>query len=686
MTPQRLTGTPPDRARVFSIRWIVTILAVVLTAAAVLSVGIVSERNARRALASELTSRLILETRNLALTSAGVLLSDYPELTLHPLIREKLARQPELAFAVVVDRSGIVQGDSDPHRLGLPYVPPPNLRPAAEPVLPGAGERLERTDHELIATVPITHASGTLLGKVVVGMRASYLDGVIQNARRQQSLLLIGFLLTGVVVSFVVVSQVLKPVAALRAGIERIAGGDLDTPIDVRDRTELGLLADAVNDMASGLKRAQTEMVERERLAREMELAREIQRSILPSEPLTVGEFFIEGSQRAAAEVGGDYYDYFLLPDGRVGLAIADVSGKGLAGCLVMAMLSALLRADRAAAASPVDLLAALDDRLSATLRIGSFVTIFYGVLDPRTGRLTYASAGHNPTLHYRRATKSVELLRTRGIPVAAIRGGAIRSTLENLEVTLEPGDTLLQFTDGVSEAFAPDGREQFGTERLEMALRETADGGTRAVLDGLFERLTGWIGTGPRLDDETLLVVHRDPSFVPTRVAVDVEGPVERYEDARRRGVLLVVDVGVDPLTPIRDWLERSTPLRALPATRKELLTTALYEICANVAEHGYRNRTGRSFEVWWSPDESGEGAGSFLVRDQGTPFEANGWRGQDLGDPRVRKRGRGLGLEIIHRAMRPVIYYPATPVGNVTWMRFGNAGAVDQEVRHAG
>lgn len=695
--------------RVIGIRWIVILVAVGLTTAVVLSVGTVAERNARRALTSELTSRLLLEARNLALTSSGVLLNDFPELTLHPLLKEKLASQPELAYAVVVDRAGVIQGHADPHRLGTRFDEPVGLLPLLDGPPCAPGETLRRNDRELVATVPILHASGKRLGHVVVAMRVSYVDAVIRSARRQQTLILGLSLLVGIAVSFLVLSHLLRPVAALRSGIQRIASGDLETPVRVNDGTELGLLATAINDMAAELRKAQTEMVERERLAREMELAREIQGSILPSKGIVAGPFTIEGSQRAATEVGGDYYDYFQLPGGTVGIAVADVSGKGLAGCLIMSMLYALLRADRAGATSPAALLAALDERLSDTLRPGSFVTMFYGILDPSTGRLVFASAGHNPTLIYRRATGAVEILRSRGIPLGAIRGGAIRGTLEDQAVVLEPGDELLQFTDGISEAFDSTGREQFGHDRMADVFRETAAAGPRAVIDGFFERIQAWSGSGPRLDDETIVVLARDAAHVaapaPDTVGAGPSGsqarpglpsgipadPAKLYREARRRGVRLDVRVGSDLLDSLRGWTSTVVGLDGVAASERELLVTTLYEICANIAEHGYGENPGRSYELWWVPPARRRSAsadlreGWFLIRDEGAPFQANDWNGQDFNDARVRRRGRGLGLEIIHRAMRGVVYFPSTADGNLTWMCFGGM-QTPKEASHAG
>jgi len=695
--------------RVFSIRWIVTGLAATLTAAAVVSVSFVSERNARVALTSELQTRLLLEARSLAQASAPALLNEFPELTLHPLVREKVAREPELSFAVVIDHSGMVQGDPNPQRLGTQWNPPGHLRPLPPAATLAPGERLSMSPEEMVATVPVVHASGRAIGEVVMGIRTSYLERAVTAARRQHAAVLAFFLILGVAASFAVVSHVLKPVEILRAGIERIAKGDLETPIKMRDRTELGLLSDAINDMCGRLKQAQAEMMEQERLAHELDLARDLQRSLLPAERTVAGPFILEGAHFAAAEVGGDYYDYFPLPDGRIGFAVADVSGKGLGGCLVMSMLSALLRANRGTTTSPAAVLAALDEQLSESLPSGTFVTMFYGILDPRSGRLTHASAGHNPTFVYRRATGEIEQLQSRGIPIGAIRGGAIRSTLQDQVIELGPGDALVQYTDGISEAFDPTEKDQFGYERMAAVLRQKADQGPRAVLSGLHEAVSAWTGGVSAMDDETLLVVYRDPDIAAppaastigaaaATVARPTAAALARYEEASRRGVCVRFAARADVLQMIQGWMAATPLLAAIPSTDAELLRTTLYEVCSNVAEHGYQADPDREIEVWWIPPPGAPEdirsaaeaarllrAGEFLIRDHGAPFDASEWKGKDFGDPQVRKHGRGLGLEIIHRVMQPVRYNPATSQGNITIMKFGDTTNQIKEVRHA-
>src|SRR5205814_6883726 len=279
---------------------------------------------------------------------------------------------------------------------------------------------------------------------------------------------------------------------------------------------EFGVLADSINEMSLALQKAQGEMVERARLAHEMDLSRQLQRSLLPSKETVVGDFVIEGEQWAAAEVGGDYFDVLPMQDGRIGLAIADVSGKGLQGCLVTSMLFSLLRAYHGAHSSPTALLIALDERLGMTLQRGSFVTMFYGLLDPRSGEMTYSSAGHNPILVYRADQKKAEWLPSKGIPLGAIRGGAIKRTLEDSVLHLRPGDVLLQYTDGVSETTPPLSEEQFGFPRMERVLIDAAPSGPREILQRMHESVERWREACAPDDDETMLVVRRHPAVVP--------------------------------------------------------------------------------------------------------------------------------------------------------------------------
>jgi len=682
-----VTGAPRTRGPVLSLRAIATAAAVVLTVSAVLAVGAQSERAARAALRHEIEARLQLVARNLAASSSDALLADFPELTLHPLVREMRQQQPDLAMAVVVDHRHRIVGHADARAIGSAFTPPPGLGGAdGGPAAPG--EQLRLANGMLVARAPVLHRNGgRVIGAVFVGVPLASIERTVRAARREQAVLLGLFALAAAALAFLLMSTLLRPIAVLRAGLERIGRGDLDSPIPVRGHTELALLAGTVNEMAEALKRGQAEMVERERLAHELELAREIQRSLLPAREVVAGPFEIRGDQNAAAEVGGDCWDVFSLPDGRIGIAIADVAGKGLAGCLVMSMLSALLRALRASYASPAALIVALDERLSESMRPGVFVTLTYGILDPRTGRMIFASAGHNPLLVWRRRTGEVETRASRGVPIGAIRGGsAIRATVRDETLDFEPGDVCLQYTDGYSEAFRGGSGEQFGVDRLCATLAGHAARGGAAVLHRMPAALREWAGPGPGMDDETVVVIACDPAaaaFARTSAAetpheAEVRTALTLLGEAERTGPGLAIPAHLPELSAILPWLRGLPGFREAPAEEIEMARLALYELCANIVEHGCTEDRRSGLELWWIAAEPGHPehgpCGSFVIRDVGRPFRPGEHHPLDFSDPAVRARGRGLGLEILHRATAGVRYFPATPRGNVTELAWGS------------
>jgi serine phosphatase RsbU (regulator of sigma subunit)/anti-sigma regulatory factor (Ser/Thr protein kinase) len=663
--------------RVLSLRLLVSGVAAGLMTCALLGAAVISERNARATLVEEIQRRLLLEARNLALTSSGVMLAPFPELTLQPIVADLLERR-EITLAVVLGLDGRVQAHPDARRLGSLYEKPAGLAGEPTRLTLAEGEQLTGDRSTMVASAPILITGGRRIGTAIVGLRRSYLDRAIESARLRQLMLLVALLVIGVALTLMIVGHLLRPIGALREGLDRIGRGDLDTPLAVRDHTEFGLLAETVNRMAARIKSAQREALERDRLAREVDLARQIQQSILPRSRVKFGQIVACGAQRAAAEVGGDYFDILPLRRNRVGLAIADVSGKGLAGCLVMSMLSALIRALRGTYDSPARLLVELERNLVPALERGSFVTITYGVLDPVTGTLRFASAGHTPALVWRASTRAVERRRSRSVPVGAIRNGALERMLHDEEVVLEPGDVLVQVTDGFSEAHHHRTEEQFGFDRISEVIAEHAQQGAEQVIAALQAAVTEWSGTDTPMDDETVLVVARDATPAAGTEGSDI---LDRLTQARRQGSRLALRADLAQLSRLGVWLRDCPDIGELDVLRAAEVESAIYEMCSNVIEHGLGEREEEELELWWVP--SGEApetlpmtdrirAGYFLLRDRGTEFHPREDRPVDFTDREVRLRGRGLGLLMIRRIMSQVRYHPATPEGNLTLMQY--------------
>ncbi len=280
-----------------------------------------------------------------------------------------------------------------------------------------------------------------------------------------------------------------------RRGVGPFPPGDLRT---------LGLFA---NQAAIALENVRLHLraLEQERLEREMHVAAEIQRQILPKGAPQVPGFQLIGWNRPAREVGGDYYDMFPTRDGRMGLLVGDVSGKGIPAALMVSILHSALRLLVEQIGAGAGLLARLNRHIQESSTPNKFITMLLGELDPGTGRLRYVNAGHNPGLLLRRDGR-VEELGATGVPLGLLTG----SRYTEREVTVEPGDLLCVYSDGITEAESVTD-DEFGTERLIELLRAHHDD---APLDELLESIQSAVGDfsqgRPQYDDQTLLLLRR--------------------------------------------------------------------------------------------------------------------------------------------------------------------------------
>ena len=249
------------------------------------------------------------------------------------------------------------------------------------------------------------------------------------------------------------------------------------------------------------------EMVDRERMEREFQLARQIQQAFLPSEQSGFPGWQIAARWQTARQVGGDFYDIFQLDDDRLALVIADVSDKGMPAALYMTVTRTLIRATLQDFRSPATVLERVNRRLALDSQNGMFITTALGILNLNTGKMVYANAGHNLPLIMRAAHDTVDALPRGGIALAVLE----EIELEDHEITLRPGDYLLFYTDGVTDTFAPNG-ETFGETRLVEALRACAGFSASDLLGHLDRYVADFRQEEAQFDDLTILVVRREP------------------------------------------------------------------------------------------------------------------------------------------------------------------------------
>ena len=264
---------------------------------------------------------------------------------------------------------------------------------------------------------------------------------------------------------------------------------------------DLGVLAVA---------RIHREAHEKRMLEGELHNAREVQRILMPQVNPSVAGFRICGTNLPARIISGDYYDYLNLGDGKFGVVIADVSGKGVSAGLTMAMYRSVLRSIAPGHSSPAAVLAALNTLLFPDIREDMFVSMIYGILDETTGHMVIARAGHDAPLLFRRSSGQVEILRPPGLALGIDPGNVFQRVTKDLPLELLPGDCLLLYTDGVREAVNPQD-EEFGVERMAETFRLSAPVGAPAVLSQLQDDLRHFTGNGPQTDDITLVAIERN-------------------------------------------------------------------------------------------------------------------------------------------------------------------------------
>ena len=330
------------------------------------------------------------------------------------------------------------------------------------------------------------------------------------------------------------------------------------------------------------------EAAERERYEQELKVAQLIQQQFLPRELPRLPEWQVAAYYGPARVVGGDFYDFIDLGDGRIGVVVGDVTDKGVPAALVMARTHSILRAEAPRLVDPGKVLARANELLVPEMPARMFVTCLYGVLEPETGRFVFANAGHN--LPYVRTADGVSELRATGLPLGLLPG----VTYEETEGQVGHGDAMLLYSDGLVEAHDP-GREMYGFPRLRAAMAE--EGADSDLLDRLLDGLHAFTGAGwEQEDDITLVTLRRAEGIAGESWTVDrPEVPLTHQAEPGMEGEPLLAFTIEGAIGNERDAMTRVAEAVAplgLEAPRLERLKTAVAETVMNAIEYGSQGR----------------------------------------------------------------------------------------------
>ena len=249
---------------------------------------------------------------------------------------------------------------------------------------------------------------------------------------------------------------------------------------------------------------------EKKRLDHDLEIARDIQRILLPSEAPAINGFQISGINAPARQVSGDYFDYIQVDEERLGVAIADVSGKGVPASLIMAICRSVLRAEAARNPSPADVLRKVNRQLYPDIKEDMFISMAYLILNhQRDGGVTLARAGHDAPLLYKRQSEMVTPIKSPGMVVGIDSGNVFDRLTTDFAVPLERDDCLVLYTDGVTETLNAEG-DEFGLERMMQSVRASATNGAQAIVKKIIEDVRDFTGSVPQNDDITLIAIRK--------------------------------------------------------------------------------------------------------------------------------------------------------------------------------
>jgi phosphoserine phosphatase RsbU/P len=355
-------------------------------------------------------------------------------------------------------------------------------------------------------------ADATALGQVIhsqAQVADAQADARLRGLIVRYALLMAAILAVVVAASIALARTITRPLTKLAAGVAAVGSGNLDAKIDIPRKDEIGVLAGSFNTMTEDLKTHIADLAavtaERERIDSDLRIATDIQADMLPKvlppysdrDDLQIAVFM-----KAAREVGGDFYDFFFLDDeeSKIALVIADVSGKSVPAALFMVVAKRLIKSNMDL--PPDEVLRVVNNLLCEDNNSSMFVTTYYSVLEIETGTYCYACAGHDPTLLCRADDRAVEYLDAKKAPPLGVFPGRSYATQV---LTLEPGDAVLMYTDGVTEAFNTKS-ELYGPDRLKDDLSALLDKPAQDVVDGIYHAVETFAGGEEQSDDITML------------------------------------------------------------------------------------------------------------------------------------------------------------------------------------
>ena len=413
--------------------------------------------------------------------------------------------------------------------------------------------------------------------------------------------------------------------------LAQITNGDLSVTVDVRSNVEFASLSDDINSTVATLKRYIAEAAAR--IDKELEYAKQIQLSALPTNFPEDESYSIYAQMIAAKEVGGDFYDFYKLNDTTVAFLAADVSGKGIPAAMFMRTAKTIIKDLAEGGMAVNDIFTKANEKLCENNESGMFVTAWMGILDLTTGNMQFANAGHNPPL-LKRADGTFEYLKTRaGFVLAGMEGVRYRVG----EMTLNKGDRLFLYTDGVPEATNVENK-LYGEDRLLSFMNQNASMEATKLLPALKANIDEFVGEAPQFDDITMLMFDYD------------------LKKGGERMTNKTFPAKTASLNDVLGFVEETLEGYGCPMKVQTAICVAIEEVFVNVAHYAYEGSEGEmTLHIGFDEQER---AITFRMTDRGVPFDPLEKPDPDITLSAEEREIGGLGIFIAKKTMDEICY----------------------------
>ena len=457
------------------------------------------------------------------------------------------------------------------------------------------------------------------------------------NIMRDASMLLSAFMqvlifaVLFLILYFLIKKIIINNLYVINSKLAQISSGNLNVTVDVRSNVEFSSLSDDINSTVSTLKRYIAEAAAR--IDKELEYAKQIQLSALPTNFPKGEDYSIYAQMIAAKEVGGDFYDFYKLNDNTVAFLVADVSGKGIPAAMFMMTAKTIIKDLAESGMAVNDIFTKANKKLCENNESGMFVTAWMGILDIPSGKLQFANAGHNPPL-LKKANGKFEYLKTRaGFVLAGMEGIRYRAG----ELTLEEGDRLFLYTDGVPEATNVN-NELYGEDRLLEFMNKNSTATATELLPKLKKNIDLFVGEAPQFDDITMLNFDYN------------------YKKGDEQAMNKIFPAKTDALTDVLSFVEQTLESANCSMKIQTAICVAIEEVFVNVAHYAYGGESG-DVELKILFNEKTRTV-TFQMIDGGIPFDPLKKPDPDVTLSANEREIGGLGIFITKKTMDEISY----------------------------